>query len=118
MTTDVTSLVLGALGVVTVVASFAFSLAVLVMTRPPQALPLRPAAPAVDEPPTDESEAVDSSDPMSRVLRDIERLATLREQGALTEKEFTAQKAKLLPAASGTTRTAASTRARRPQRTS
>jgi Short C-terminal domain len=114
----VTSLVLGALGVVTVVASFAFSLAVLVVTRPPQALPARPPAPAAEpEPentpatPASREVADESSDPMSRVLRDIERLATLREQGALTEKEFTAQKAKLLVAP-------ASTRTRRPQRTS
>ena len=32
---------------------------------------------------------------MARVLADVERLAALRERGALTEKEFTAEKAKL-----------------------
>jgi hypothetical protein len=113
----VTTLVLGALGVVTVVASFAFSLAVLVVSRQPQALQPRSAAPiaptaeaAPDETSGPGEETVEASDPMERVLRDIERLATLREQGALTEKEFTAQKAKLLV-------TPAATRTRRPQRT-
>ena len=116
---------LGALAVVTVVASFAFSLAVLIVTHQPEVLRRRSSvrdvdvAPAADAEPAVESASTDSaakddatSDPMSRVLRDIERLATLREQGALTEKEFTAQKAKLLVTP------AATTRARRPQRTS
>jgi Short C-terminal domain len=114
----VTLLVLGALGIVTVVASFAFSLAVLVVSRPPHVLPSGGAAPAPapDAQPQitpETGEAFDeTSDPMARVLRDIERLAALREQGALTEKEFAAQKAKLLVTP------AAPTRARRPQRTS
>jgi hypothetical protein len=112
----VTLLVLGALGIVTVVASFAFSLAVLVVTRQPQLLPSRAPAPAPSAPPEIASGPVEASDeasdPMARVLRDIERLAALREQGALTEKEFSAQKAKLLVTP------AAATRARRPQRTS
>ena len=113
-----TFLVLGALGIVTVVASFAFSLAVLVVLRPAHAAAPRAAAPAPapDTPPESTSEpgkdADEDSDPMARVLRDIERLAALREQGALTEKEFSAQKAKLLVTP------AAPTRARRPQRTS
>jgi len=104
--------------VVTVVASFAFSLAVLVVTRQPQVLQPRTATPVGDADPKDEPASGEASDPMARVLRDIERLATLREQGALTEKEFTAQKAKLLPAPPASTRAAATTRARRPQRTS
>jgi hypothetical protein len=115
----VTLLVLGALGIVTVVASFAFSLAVLVVSRQPQGVPFRlgaAPAPAPDvQPettPVPDETTDDASDPMARVLRDIERLAALREQGALTEKEFSAQKAKLLVTP------AATTRARRPQRTS
>jgi hypothetical protein len=104
---------------VTVLASFAFSLAVLVVTHQPQVLKRRhSAAPeaeadAIPDAATgQESEpaSADGSDTMSRVLRDVERLATLREQGALTEKEFTAQKAKLLVSPS-------SARTRRPQRT-
>jgi hypothetical protein len=121
----VTSLVLSALPIVTVVASFAFSLAVLVVTHQPDVLKRRSSAPAdvtpaaaapapeakSDNTPTATESQEDTSDPMSRVLRDIERLASLREQGALTEKEFASQKAKLLV-------TPTSTRARRPQRTS
>ena len=113
-----TFLVLGALGIVTVVASFAFSLAVLVVSRPPHALQAAGAAPVPtseaqpEVAPTPGEASDDTSDPMARVLRDIERLAALREQGALTEKEFTAQKAKLLVTP------ATPTRARRPQRTS
>ena len=102
----------------TVLASFGFSLAVLVVTHQPQVLKRRASEPeaVVTPAPTSEPEiepasADEPADPMSRVLRDIERLATLREQGALTEKEFTAQKAKLLV-------TPATPRARRPQRTS
>ena len=100
----------------TVVASFAFSLAVLVVFRQPQLLPSRASSPAPgaspESTPATGEVADDASDPMARVLRDIERLAALREQGALTEKEFSAQKAKLLVTPSTTTRT------RRPQRTS
>jgi hypothetical protein len=111
--------VLGALAVVTVVASFAFSLAVLVVTHQPQVLKRRSSEPDVDvapvadaEPKVESAAGNEATDPMSRVLSDIERLAKLREQGALTEKEFTAQKAKLLVTPPATTRT------RRPQRTS
>jgi hypothetical protein len=115
----VPSLVLGALAVVTVLASFGFSLAVLVVTHKPQVLERRPSAPDREltpvsgaEPEVESASGEEASDPMSRVLRDIERLSKLREQGALTEKEFTAQKAKLLVTP------AAATRTRRPQRTS
>jgi hypothetical protein len=111
--------VLGALAVVTVVASFAFSLAVLVVTHRPEVLNRRPSAPETEvapeagaEPEVEAPSADETSDPMTRVLRDIERLASLREQGALSEKEFAAQKAKLLGTPAATTRT------RRPQRTS
>ena len=37
---------------------------------------------------------------MERVLADIERLATLRERGVLTDKEFATQKTKLLQSSS------------------
>ena len=100
----------------TVLASFGFSLAVLVVTHQPQVLKRRTSGPdpdvtpvATSGPQPESTSGDEPSDPMSRVLRDIERLATLREQGALTEKEFTAQKAKLLV-------TPAAPRARRPQR--
>jgi Short C-terminal domain len=108
----VTFLVLGALTVVTVVGSFAFSLAVLVLSRQPQATPVRTgtAAPDAAAESATASVAGEASDTMSRVLRDVERLATLRERGALTDKEFAAQKAKLLVPP-------ASPRTRRPQRT-
>jgi hypothetical protein len=103
---------------VTVLASFGFSLAVLIVTHQPQVLKRRAsvaetevAPPAGSEQEVESLSADEPSDPMARVLRDIERLATLREQGALTEKEFTAQKAKLLVIPT-------TTRARRPQRTS
>jgi hypothetical protein len=116
-------LLVGTLAVVTVLASFAFSLAVLLVTHQPEVLKRRSSVPGADvtpaaaeaesqNPSADEAARDDASDPMSRVLRDIERLATLREQGALTDKEFSAQKAKLLVAP------ATGTRARRPQRTS
>jgi len=104
ITTDVTSLVLGALAVVTVVASFAFSLAVLVVSRQPQTVPARDDAPTAGPAPTAEPATDDASETMSRVLRDVERLATLRERGALTDKEFAAQKAKLLVPANPRTR--------------
>src|SRR5262249_49785491 len=119
--TNVTSLVLGALGVVTVVASFAFSLAVLVVTHRPEVLqrrsaPVAPPAVAAEpekapEAATAPTDTTENADPVTRVLGDIERLAALRDRGALTEKEFSAQKAKLLV-------NPASPRARRPQRTS
>jgi len=113
--TNVTSLVLGALGVVTIVASFAFSLAVLVVTHRPEVLQRRsapPVPPTTDaEPEPENTPTAEPADPMTRVLADIERLAALRDRGALTEKEFSAQKAKLLV-------NPATPRARRPQRTS
>jgi Short C-terminal domain len=91
-----TALILGAMAMLTVVLSFAFSLAVLALSRQPQATEHRTPAPT---PASDEQiapEAGSPSETMSRVLRDVERLTSLRERGALTDKEFTAQKAKLL----------------------
>jgi hypothetical protein len=105
--------VLGAVAIASVVLSFAFSLAVLVLShpsqpqRPPEANRDRPATPALET----DGDPGSAPETMSRVLGEVERLAALRERGALTEKEFAAQKAKLLAGgAAGTPRL--------PQRTS
>ena len=74
-----TALVLGSIALVSVVLSFGLAAIVLVHARPKDAPPAEPA---------DET--------LSRVIADVERLVTLRDRGALTVKEFNAQKAKLL----------------------
>jgi len=74
-----TALVLGSIALVSVVLSFGLAAIVLVHARPKDAPPAEP----VDE-------------TLSRVIADVERLVALRDRGALTVKEFNAQKAKLL----------------------
>jgi len=64
---------------VSVVLSFGLAAIVLVHARAKDA----PAAEPAD-------------DTLSRVIADVERLVALRDRGALTVKEFNAQKAKLL----------------------
>jgi hypothetical protein len=64
-----------------VVLSFVFSALVVFSQRVPERRSAAPEAP---------------DDTISRVIADIERLAALRDRGALTEREFTAQKAKIL----------------------
>lgn len=73
------ALVLGGVALATVILSFA--LAALTLTAQQRE---RASAPE------------DPAETMSRVIADIERLAVLRDRGALTAKEFTTQKQKLL----------------------
>jgi len=86
----VTAIVLGFVALVTVALSFAFAAVVLLSQRP---APRGPAPPRVGDGHDDEG-GVPAT--LSRVLADIERLAVLRERGALTDREFAAQKARLL----------------------
>jgi hypothetical protein len=90
-----TALVLGAIALAAVVLSF--SLVALTLCR------VIPSSVTVHDVQDDEGGV---SQTMSRVLADVERLAALRERGALTDAEFKAQKSKLLhaEAASGATR--------------
>lgn len=87
-----TQIVLGVLAFATVVLSFAFAALVLVESR--RASNAAPAPPAEPQ----EAAAVPDSGSaaLARVLDGVERLATLRDRGALTDKEFAAQKAKTL----------------------
>jgi hypothetical protein len=75
-----------------VMLSFTFAALVLVLFR--DAKP-RAAASAAE---TAEARDDEGSVPQTtaRMLSDIERLAALKERGALTDKEFATQKAKLL----------------------
>ncbi|HWS45280.1 MAG TPA: SHOCT domain-containing protein, partial [Acidimicrobiia bacterium] len=83
------ALVLGVVAVATVVLSFAFAALALTLARhsAPPASPPAPASAPV------EATATES---MSGFIAEIERLAALRERGALTDKEFATQKAKVL----------------------
>ncbi|HUI49203.1 MAG TPA: SHOCT domain-containing protein [Acidimicrobiia bacterium] len=86
-----TALVLGVVALAAMGLSYAFVVMVLVLVRQPEARRDAPSAPAQG--------TIDDGRPaetMSRVLGEIERLAALREQGALTDKEFAAAKAKFL----------------------
>ena len=77
------ALVLGVVAVATVVLSFAFAALALTLARhsaPPASAPVEATA----------------TESMSGFIAEIERLAALRERGALTDKEFATQKAKVL----------------------
>jgi Short C-terminal domain len=82
-----TALLLGAIALAAVVLSF--SLVALTLYR------VIPDAAHAHDGPDDEGGV---SQTMSRVLGDVERLAALRERGALTDAEFKAQKTKVLRA--------------------
>jgi hypothetical protein len=84
------ALVLGAVAFAAVM--FSFALVGLLVVR---AIPSQPTAkPLGMQEPADEHEHATAT--MSRVLADIERLAALRDRGALTAKEFSDAKAQLL----------------------
>lgn len=88
------ALVLGVIALAAVAFSFAFAVFVLALSRHPGARADRTSAPSDDA----EDDRGDVAETMSRVLVEVERLATLRERGALTDKEFAAQKARLFVA--------------------
>ncbi len=88
----VSAVVLEMVAFAAVVLSFAFAALALVVLRGPTERVHGPTSKA-PEAPGDEG---GTSETLSRVLSDVERLAALREQGVLTDKEFAAQKAKLL----------------------
>lgn len=102
------ALVLGIIALATIVSSFAFAALVLALSRPPADPHQDPTAASADLHRDHET----ATETMSRVLADVERLAALRERGALTEKEFTAQKAKLLGNDQSSDRTPLASRAR------
>ena len=85
------ALVLGVVAVATVVLSFAFAALALTLAR-------HSAPPASASPPAPASAPVEATatESMSGFIAEIERLAALRERGALTDKEFATQKAKVL----------------------
>ena len=85
------SLVLGMVALATVVLSFAFAVLVLALARRPGE-----REHGMSRPSDEVDDSGSTTETMSRVLVEVERLAALRERGALTEKEFAAQKAKLL----------------------
>jgi len=84
-------LVISEVALATVALSFAFSLFVLVFSRQPEVVERILAR---SDATGDDHGGV--TETMSRVLTQVEQLAALREQGALTDKEFAAQKARLL----------------------
>ncbi len=78
-------MVLGLVALASVTLSFALvALTLLSQRRVPESTPVA------------HEQHEDAAAVMSRVIADVERLAVLRERGALTAKEFTEQKAKLL----------------------
>ena len=86
------ALVLGVVALATVVLSFAFAVLVLALSRHSGEGQRRIKMPS-DEVSEDQVSVVET---MSRVLAEVERLAALRERGALTDNEFAAQKARVL----------------------
>jgi hypothetical protein len=84
----VNSVVLGTVALVLVVLTFAFAMLALVVSH-------GPGRPRVSERVTS-GENRSADEPLSGVLRDIERLAALRDRGALTDREFSAQKARIM----------------------
>jgi hypothetical protein len=86
------ALVLGIVALATVVFSFAFAVLVLALTRYSGEREHRMRMPS-DEVGDDQGNVTET---MSRVLAEVERLAALRDRGALTDQEFAAQKAKVL----------------------
>ncbi|HET9729606.1 MAG TPA: hypothetical protein VFR41_09315 [Acidimicrobiia bacterium] len=83
-----TAILLALTALVAVVLSFLFAALVLTSVSAPRRA-------NEHAPPSPES----SNETISRVVADIERLAALRERGVLTDKEFAAQKMKVLRAA-------------------
>jgi len=88
---DMAALLLEVVALATVALSFAFSLMVFVFSRQPDGRE-RTSAPS-DAIGDDQGSVTET---MARVLAQVAQLAALREQGALTDKEFAAQKARLL----------------------
>jgi hypothetical protein len=84
----VNSVVLGTVALVLVVLTFAFAMLALVVSHGPS----RPRA--SERAASDDYRSADET--LSGVLRDIERLAALRDRGALTDREFSAQKARIM----------------------
>jgi hypothetical protein len=86
------AIVLGIVALVTVVLSFAFAVLVLALSRHSgereHGMRMPSDAAGVD--------LGDLTETMFRVLAEVERLSALRERGALTDKEFAAQKTKVL----------------------
>ena len=90
-----TAIGLQIIALVAVVLSFLFAALVFMSSQhhPPNAGP--------SDPPTDAGTSnEEANDTMERILADVEKLATLRERGVLTDKEFAAQKTKLLQGSS------------------
>jgi hypothetical protein len=87
-----TAIGLQIIALVAVVLSFLFAALVFTSSQ------LRHANTGPSESPSGEGgdDSGEADDTMARVLADIERLATLRERGVLTDKEFAMQKTKLL----------------------
>jgi hypothetical protein len=91
-----TAIGLQIIALVAVVLSFLFAALVFMSSLH------RPAnAGSSDSPSADASAGSEqANDTMERILADVEKLATLRERGVLTDKEFAAQKTKLLQSSS------------------
>jgi flagellar basal body-associated protein FliL len=82
---------------VAVVLSFMFAALVFTSSQRPAHVVREPAPePEAPAPEVESEEDVSAADTMTRVLEEIERLASLRERGVLTDKEFASQKTKLL----------------------
>lgn len=100
------TVVLGTVALAAIAFSFAFALLTLALSRRPQEW--EHLSRTESRPVDDRGGVVET---MSRVLGEVERLAALRDRGVLTDEEFVAQKAKVLPVKQGRDRN------RVPQRT-
>jgi hypothetical protein len=87
-----TAFLFGVLGLAVIALSFGFATLVLAMTRRGAERSDRTTVP----PSESRHDTSGSTETINRLLADIEQLASLRDRGALTEKEFAAGKAKLL----------------------
>jgi hypothetical protein len=91
-----TAFALGAVALVAVTLSFALVALTPVRTTGNGASTERPHASHASH-----DDAGGAPETMARVLGELERLAALKERGALTAKEFDAQKTKLLKVSQG-----------------
>ena len=91
-----TAIGLQIIALVAVVLSFLFAALVFMSSqhRPSNVVSSDSPAPEAND------SSDEASDTMERILADVERLATLRERGVLTDKEFATQKTKLLQSSS------------------
>lgn len=90
--------VLEFVALVAVVLSFMFAALVFTSSQRPTHAVHEPEPQPEPTPPESEpeEEEVGATDTMTRLLEEVERLASLRERGVLTDKEFATQKTKLL----------------------